>query len=96
MGSNPIGSIALPDDHLAGPCPTTRHRGKPAERAARCRSRSAWPHAADQGARGRTLPIKQVLANPLLGTASRANIWEPLGVVVPVVSLIAPRTHVHP
>jgi len=38
MGSNPIGSIALLYGHLAGPCPTTRHGFKPAERAARCRS----------------------------------------------------------
>jgi len=40
----------------------------------------------------RTLPILQVSATPLLGTASRANIWEPSAAVAPWRYPIATRT----
>jgi len=92
MGFNPIGSIALPYGRPGALCLSPRHGFKPDERAARCRSRSAWPHVADQGARGRTLPILQVSAKPLPGTASRPSIWEPPAAVAPVVCPIALET----
>ena len=60
--------------------------------------RSPWGRVPDNGPWAqsgrtcRTLPILQVSAKPLLGTASRANIWEPAAAVAPWLYPIAPKT----